>query len=490
MNIARFCGLVLLGIVIAPVAIGTVAAFAEDRPADHKTRLEIGRELFTREWVAGDKRSLAGDGLGPVFNERSCAKCHMQGGVGGSGPRINNVGVMSVFVDLSTPRFSFGASLEPADSNPAVKQPARSKLAALHPALLTDSSFPIHRFGVDKSFEKWKAVNHIPGDERAKVRLNNQTIDGVRIALVRSDRNTPALFGSGLLNQIQPGVLEAIEAEQAKAASKVKQEDLRIPDQERNGRFALRQPLAIAGRVSRLKDGKIGRFGWKGNVATLAEFTLQACANELGLEVPGVSRAVPPWIPNYKAPGLDLSADQCACLTEFVASLPRPVAPMPTSKKDELEISQGAKLFANLGCATCHRPNLGEIAGVYSDLLLHDMGQSLSGSGFYGTNIDIVKTAGLENPLPVNRDSELEAKREKPPQFGASTREWRTPPLWGLRDSAPYLHDGRADTSEDAIKLHDGEGALAAHAFEKLTPRERMQLDMFLKSLAAPEARP
>jgi cytochrome c peroxidase len=114
------------------------------------------------------------------------------------------------------------------------------------------------------------------------------------------------------------------------------------------------------------------------------------------------------------------------------------------------------------------------------------MGQSLSGSGFYGRNIDVVKTPGQENPLPVNRDSEREAKREKPPQFGASTREWRTPSLWGLRDSAPYLHDGRAVTIEDAINQHDGAAALAARAFEKLTPAERTQLDMFLKSLAAP----
>lgn len=89
-------------------------------------------------------------------------------------------------------------------------------------------------------------------------------------------------------------------------------------------------------------------------------------------------------------------------------------------------------------------------------------------------------------PLPINRDAPDKSTREKPPEFGAAAREWRTPPLWGLRDSAPYLHDGRAETIVDAISMHDGEGAMAAQAFEKLTVNERRQLDMFLQSLAAP----
>ena len=144
-----------------------------------------------------------------------------------------------------------------------------------------------------------------------------------------------------------------------------------------------------------------------------------------------------------------------------------------------------------MGCADCHREKLGDVDGIYSDLLLHDMGQSLSGSGFYGTNIsnvEFVKAKGATEPIPVNRDEPDKPTREKPPAFGAGAREWRTPPLWGLRDSAPYLHDGRAETIADAIVLHDGEGAAAALAFEKLAPQERRQLDMFLQTLVAPAA--
>ena len=72
------------------------------------------------------------------------------------------------------------------------------------------------------------------------------------------------------------------------------------------------------------------------------------------------------------------------------------------------------------------------------------------------------------------------------PKFGAGPREWRTPPLWGLRDSAPYMHDGRAKTIGDAILAHDGEGAEAAQAFENLMPGQRKQLEIFLQSLTAP----
>ena len=66
--------------------------------------------------------------------------------------------------------------------------------------------------------------------------------------------------------------------------------------------------------------------------------------------------------------------------------------------------------------------------------------------------------------------------------------EWRTPPLWGFRDSAPYLHDGRAQTLDQAIAFHGGEATAIAQSFFRLTHRERRQLEAFLKSLTAPTA--
>src|SRR5437868_11430552 len=76
---------------------GTPAA-TEPGPDNDKQALARGKELFTREWIAGDRRSHAGDGLGPVYNAQSCAACHRLGGIGGAGNNETNVGLVTVFV--------------------------------------------------------------------------------------------------------------------------------------------------------------------------------------------------------------------------------------------------------------------------------------------------------------------------------------------------------------------------------------------------------
>jgi CxxC motif-containing protein (DUF1111 family) len=118
------------------------------------------------------------------------------------------------------------------------------------------------------------------------------------------------------------------------------------------------------------------------------------------------------------------------------------------------------------------------VNGIYSDLLLHDMGPKLSdpapavsptqrfsfGSGYGGGSISIASTANV---------SELQ-------------REWRTPPLWGVRDSGPYLHDGRAATLEEAIAWHGGEAEVSAQKFSELLATDRAYLIAFLNTLVAP----
>jgi CxxC motif-containing protein (DUF1111 family) len=72
------------------------------------------------------------------------------------------------------------------------------------------------------------------------------------------------------------------------------------------------------------------------------------------------------------------------------------------------------------------------------------------------------------------------------PGEGPQPGEWRTPPLWGVADSAPYLHDGRAATLEEAIRMHAGQGKRAAQRFNALSQAEQQQLVGFLKTLKAP----
>jgi CxxC motif-containing protein (DUF1111 family) len=457
-----------------------------------KEGLAEGKELFTREWLPLDKRSFAGNGLGPVHNARSCVSCHYQGAVGGAGSSGSNSTIVSAFVTLDLPvRTMAGIPVEN-DPNPKIpyKQPDRSKLAAIHPALRNEGSFIWHRFGNDQGLETWK-TKLTKNAEPSFFRPGAVKLDDVYVALIESQRNPPALFGAALIESIPQQALEAVAAEQAKSGGSAREtpEHLGTDDSRQFVCFRPdKMPIPIAGRVLRLRDGRVGRFGLKSLVPTLREFTLIACATEIGLEVPGFHRSAPPWIKDYKAPGLDLSEGQCESLIQFVASLPRPLVRTPETPQHAREAAAGRKLFTTIGCANCHRPNLGDVDDIYSDLLLHDMGQSLSGAGGYDTTIDVPPKAGEETSLPVNGNFPASKKKEVIPKFGAGAREWRTPPLWGLRDSAPYLHDGRADTIADAIVQHDGEGLLAARSFARLMPAERLQIQQFLESLVAPVA--
>jgi CxxC motif-containing protein (DUF1111 family) len=191
-----------------------------------------------------------------------------------------------------------------------------------------------------------------------------------------------------------------------------------------------------------------------------------ACANELGLGNPGAAQPRPLGKPDYVSPGLDLTAEQCDQLTAFVASLPRPVERLPEDYSAREQAKAGKKLFRTIGCADCHTPDLGSVEGIYSDLLLHRMGQTLVGGGSYG-----------EPPPPLPGCSPAESPQND---------EWRTPPLWGVADSAPYLHDGRAATLEEAIQMHAGQGTRSARRFARLSQAEQAQLVAFLKTLRAP----
>jgi hypothetical protein len=78
-------------------------------------------------------------------------------------------------------------------------------------------------------------------------------------------------------------------------------------------------------------------------------------------------------------------------------------------------------------------------------------------------------------------------KKSKPRVFGALSVEWRTPPLWGLADSAPYMHDGQARDIEQAIGRHDGQARAVRARYDALIGPQKMQLRKFLLSLSAPD---
>ncbi|MEX2141197.1 MAG: di-heme oxidoredictase family protein [Pirellulales bacterium] len=287
-----------------------------------------------------------------------------------------------------------------------------------------------------------------------------------------SQRNPTALYGAGLIDSIP------VEAIKENAQKKHKD----FPE--------------VQGRIAKLKDGRIGRFGWKNQTATLYDFAMTACAVELGLDVPDHPQAGLPHNKDYKSSGHDMSKEECNALVDYLKRLPAPERAKPAGKQEAEYLAAGEATFKAVGCATCHTQELGNAKGVYSDLLLHDMGQDLGDTGSYGTFIPNSPEEGSDEPIPSLAQqhgifggigSGGVAKVDRQNTIGALRQEWRTPPLWGVRDSGPYLHDGRADTLEQAIALHGGEAARSAQRFFEIKPEERMQVLAFLKSLRAPE---
>ena len=71
-----------------------------------------------------------------------------------------------------------------------------------------------------------------------------------------------------------------------------------------------------------------------------------------------------------------------------------------------------------------------------------------------------------------------------PPVLAKNARQWKTPPLWELADSAPYLHDGRAATVDDAILWHGGQAFGSREKYRDLSESERGAVLTFLSTLA------
>ena len=212
----------------------------------------------------------------------------------------------------------------------------------------------------------------------------------------------------------------------------------------------------------------IGRFGWKANVATVEQQTAGAFHGDIG-------------ITSTLHPEQDCTDAQPECRAaidggqpelddaklERVTFYTRTLAVPARRDVGDPETDAGARLFDELGCSSCHRPELhtgeAEIAATsnqtirpYTDLLLHDMGEGLA---------------------------------DDRPDGEASGSEWRTAPLWGIgliddvNGHTRLLHDGRARNVEEAILWHGGEAAAAQARFVQLDASARAQLLAFLDSL-------
>ncbi|BCP67258.1 di-heme oxidoredictase family protein [Thermus thermophilus] len=194
----------------------------------------------------------------------------------------------------------------------------------------------------------------------------------------------------------------------------------------------------ISGRAARLEGG-LGRFGWKASTTSLLEQSALAYREDMGLSTP--------LFPEEGR--AEVSEEELERVTFYVAHL---AVPAPRHLPEDL---RGKRLFREVGCASCHRERLGGLP-AYTDLLLHDMGEALADGVAEGA---------------------------------ASPAEWRTPPLWGIGltrkvlGEEVYLHDGRAQSLEEAILWHGGEAEEAKRRFMALPKADREVLLRFLRGL-------
>src|SRR5262245_28471489 len=224
-----------------------VALVTRPSPATADDAVEQGRDLFEHKWVANDPLTPAGDGLGPVYNADSCIACHHQGGSGGAGPAEYNVELMTLIQERGSFR----------------KRPAlQTKAGKLHPAFAPGqggaATVMLHKFGTDPGYERWRLSVlgfKLPFDAESpkadEVRQDAvqahesapavaRVPRSVGLPLPISRRNTPALFGAGLIDAISDKSLQEVARAQAE----------QFPE--------------VEGRVAVAVDGKIGRFGRRG----------------------------------------------------------------------------------------------------------------------------------------------------------------------------------------------------------------------------------
>jgi CxxC motif-containing protein (DUF1111 family) len=353
-----------------PAEVGEYGGPFRELDEEELAEFKAGIELFDHEFGFSD-----GAG-GPRLNGDSCRACHFDPVIGGAGPRDVNVmrhGIMNN-----------GGEFVP----PAVG-------TILHKTT-----------GLRGQSVNW------PQDE----------------ATIFEHRNTPHLFGLGLIDAIPEETILA----------NADPDDTLVPD-------------GISGRAAILDGGKLGRFGWKAQVPDLKEFVRDAVTAELGMTLPYEEGLTFGKIhDNDDIPDPEYLPENATRLENVLRTWG---GPPRQPAEDEAAALRGEELFETVGCTGCHIPVLqGGIGPVplYSDLLLHEI-------------------------LPPDAMGTEEGS--------ASMLEFRTAPLWGLATSAPYLHSGAADTIHDAVLAHDGEAVVVRENYEALSDEERDDLLMFLGTL-------
>lgn len=414
-------------------------------PFEKELDFKVGNGIFKKLWVSAPASTKSSDGLGPLYNARACQRCHLKDGRGHP-PAANfpDDNAVSMLMRLGIP-------IGPRDTRPDPVYGGQLQDFAVpgmaiegRPHITWTEETVVLADGAEVSLRRpdWSIVDLGYGPMDPETRF--------------SARMAPPMIGLGLL--------EAVPAEQIAAYADPE-------DADGDG---------ISGRAAEVANAEtgehmLGRFGWKASQPTLRQQTQAAFLGDMGLsttafpfghgdctETQAVCRDAPDG--GSQATGLEVSETMLKLVVFYSSHLAVPARRNLTDPA----VSRGEAVFAEAGCASCHRPSLTTAADAadpalaghtiypFTDLLLHDMGPDLAD--------------GL-------------------PEGDAEQAEWRTPPLWGIgltetvNGHTNFLHDGRARSVLEAVLWHGGEAQAARDHVVGLDTADRDALIAYINSL-------
>jgi len=380
-----------------PDATPTTIVRASDVPIDGLSAADVA--AFEDGDALFDLPFLPPDGLGPVYVRNACGACHAEGS---RGPGL--VQKMAVVQ-------ADGITANPDQSELPYGHSIRAELSA-------GATTPVE-----------------PPSGATNVKVTT--------------RVGPPVFGRGYIEAVDDNAIMAMAAQEATRSDGI------------HGTVAMSPFLSVPNpdtSFSNYQTGQvvIGHFALKARVATVDDFVADALQGDMGLTTPMRPTELPnpDGLTDDLKPGVDLDLDHVNRIAFYVRRIAIP-------KRVGLT-DAGQQLFDQLACSACHVPAMAtrsdypiaQLAGIqapiYSDLLLHDMGDALADGMTDG---------------------------------GATSRQWRTAPLIGLRFAKELMHDGRAATVEDAILAHAGEALAAANAYRALSSSDQQTLLAFVEAL-------
>ncbi len=421
---------------------------------ERELEFRLGNGLFRRVWVSAPSSTQASDGLGPLFNARSCQRCHLKDGRGHppEGPEDDPV---SMFLRISIPG-------GPEDTVNEIEGYLATRLDPIYGGQLQDFSLPGHaaEYRLDVQYDEIEV--ELSGGEIASLRAPTYRAADLGYGPLHPDamlspRVAPQMIGLGLL--------EAIPAADILAHAD--------PDDADGDGLSGRPNIVWSVDYD---QPMLGRFGLKAGMPTLREQAAGAFAGDIGISSPLFPA---PWgdcteaeAPCRAAPhgddainnGVEIDTEGLDLVTFYSRNLAVPAR----RNVDAPEVLRGRQVFFDTGCSGCHVPSFVthrlqdrpeqsfQLIWPYTDLLLHDMGEGLA---------------------------------DHRPEARATGTEWRTPPLWGIglteqvSGHSQFLHDGRARSLLEAILWHGGEARSQRDAVIAMPPADRDALIAFLESL-------